>query len=270
MKARHAAANAARFLGGAEVYDHCRPAPPRILTDLLPALARRRPRLIVDLGSGTGLSTRPWARCASRVIGVEPNADMRARAIAATAAKNVVYREGYSHDTGLAPASVDILVCAQALHWMEPAPTWREIARIVRPGGVVAIIHAEMPPIIDFGLRDAFGVVRAKAIAYDRRHRLDPDERKWSKAEHDAARRRVGRFLPEWEFGLHDVDRGDAERLAGLAKSLGDVLKAQKNGATDHELGIDALRRAAMRVMPRPVAWVWSFAAVLTIRRYSP
>jgi predicted O-methyltransferase YrrM len=35
------------------------------------------PRLVVDLGSGTGLSTVLWGERAERVIGIEPNADMR-------------------------------------------------------------------------------------------------------------------------------------------------------------------------------------------------
>lgn len=48
--------------GFAERYDRCRPRPPVALPELLPPLAGvRRPHLVVDIGSGTGLSTRIWA-----------------------------------------------------------------------------------------------------------------------------------------------------------------------------------------------------------------
>src|SRR5215208_3354063 len=65
--------------GFAERYDRYRPRPPLAVLDLLPPLAGvDRPRLVVDLGSGTGLSTRFWAERAEEVVGVEPNARMRA------------------------------------------------------------------------------------------------------------------------------------------------------------------------------------------------
>ncbi len=81
-----------RFSGFADLYDAYRPRPPEVLTDILRDLAGiQRPRLVVDLGSGTGLSTRIWAGKAERVIGVEPNPDMRRQAAAATAATGISY-----------------------------------------------------------------------------------------------------------------------------------------------------------------------------------
>jgi predicted TPR repeat methyltransferase len=51
--------NIERFSGYADLYDRYRPSPPDILAQILTQLAQTRfPRLIVDLGSGTGLSTR--------------------------------------------------------------------------------------------------------------------------------------------------------------------------------------------------------------------
>ena len=45
---------------------------------------------MVDLGSGTGLSTTIWAPLADRVVGIEPSADMRRQAAARTAARGAV------------------------------------------------------------------------------------------------------------------------------------------------------------------------------------
>ena len=65
-------------MGFAADYDRYRPGPPSVLLELLPLLAGGgRPRLVVDLGSGTGLSTRPWAEVAEQVVGIEPNDAMR-------------------------------------------------------------------------------------------------------------------------------------------------------------------------------------------------
>src|SRR5687767_5240469 len=90
--------NIARFSGFAEHYDSVRPDPPAILSEILCRLAKIvRPTLVVDLGSGTGLSTRYWADRANQVIGIDPTLDMRRHAEAQTHAKNVTYQEGFSH-----------------------------------------------------------------------------------------------------------------------------------------------------------------------------
>ena len=55
-------ANIERFTGFAGLYDDFRPKPPVVIVDILTQLAQaQRPQLMVDLGCGTGLSTRLWA-----------------------------------------------------------------------------------------------------------------------------------------------------------------------------------------------------------------
>ncbi|MDX6489501.1 MAG: hypothetical protein QOK13_2116, partial [Gaiellaceae bacterium] len=121
--------------GFASHYDRYRPKPPAALFETLLQLARtERPALVVDLGAGTGLSTRPWASRAERVVGVEPNGSMRDAAEGLTPERNVEFVLGFSHETGLADACADIVTASQSLHWMEPAPTFREVGRILQPG----------------------------------------------------------------------------------------------------------------------------------------
>ena len=266
---RHTRANAARFCGVAERYDRNRPSPPRILLELLPRLAcARRPALVVDLGSGTGLSTRPWAAVARRVVGIEPNGDMRARAVAATRAANVAYMAGFSHATGLKAASADIVFIMQAIHWMEPGPTWREIVRLLRPGGVLASVHADMPPMIDPRVDSAIRDVELTANRVTARRRLDPEERKWGREEHLRTLAKTGRFAFHREIGLHDTDEGDAARAMGLAMSMGDTAKALKYGVAERELKLDVLRRIARQVMGRRrQPWLWTYSALIAVRR---
>jgi len=125
-------ANANRFSGFADLYDKVRPTPPAVLADLITTYADGRPELTVDLGCGTGLSTRWAASWSDDVIGVEPSADMRARAAEVTTVDNVRYAAGWSSATDLPSGSAGVVLAVQALHWMDPAPTFAEIARILR------------------------------------------------------------------------------------------------------------------------------------------
>ena len=81
--------------GFPEGFDANRPSPPEALVDLLCLEAQvARPSLVVDLGSGTGLSTRLWAGRADQVVGVEASPEMREHAERATRAENVRFEPG--------------------------------------------------------------------------------------------------------------------------------------------------------------------------------
>ena len=126
------------WTGKASSYDRVRPTPPLVLLDLLTQLIGiPHPGLVVDMGSGTGLSTVIWGKRAERVIGIEPNADMRNEALRNVEghpyAAHIEYREGLAHQTGLPDGCADIVTAAQSFHWMEPVTTLAEIARILRP-----------------------------------------------------------------------------------------------------------------------------------------
>src|SRR5947207_11499657 len=139
------------FAGG---YDRFRPRPPRALLELLCRYGRvGRPVLVVDLGCGTGLSTRAWSGTAERAVGIEPNPAMLA---VAEEAPDVEYRAAFAHETGLPAAGADIVTCSQSLHWMEPEPTFAEAARILRPGGVFAAYDYNWPPVVDPEVDAAF------------------------------------------------------------------------------------------------------------------
>jgi SAM-dependent methyltransferase len=123
--------------GFAEHYDRYRPRPPIAMLELLPPLTGvERLRLVVDLGSGTGLSTRFWADHTDEVVGIEPNEAMRAWAEESTREPNVRYVAASSYATGLTDSSADLVTAAQSLQWMDPERVFPEIGRILRSGGV--------------------------------------------------------------------------------------------------------------------------------------
>ena len=270
---RHA--NLDRFSGFADLYDANRPTPPHGLGRLLAAYAGVAAPRVVDLGSGTGLSSRWAASWASDVTGVEPNADMRAQA-AARPVPNVEYRDGTSSDTGLAPASADVVLAVQAMHWMEPVSTLREVARLLRPGGVFAALDADWPPVT--GLveaemawqvfhrrvrvfearvaRGAEGEALRAPIDDDDPALVDEDLRdphrnrtlpggvqSWSKAQHLDRIRQSRLFSFCREVVFDQPSGGGADRLIDLMRSQGSYQALRRRGLDDDELGATEFER---------------------------
>jgi SAM-dependent methyltransferase len=153
-----------RFSGLAETYARHRPDYPEAALDLILAQVawdggEGEPPLLVDVGSGTGISARQFARRGVRVIGVEPNEAMRQKAEREPIADfpPPEYRPGTAEDTGLPAGAADLVVAAQAFHWFDPERALAEFARILRPGGVVALMWNERDEADAFTA--AYGVV---------------------------------------------------------------------------------------------------------------
>jgi SAM-dependent methyltransferase len=241
--------------GFAERYDRCRPRPPAALLDLLPRLAGvDRPRLVVDLGSGTGLSARVWAAHADEVVGVEPSDPMRAFAERVGAAVNVRYVAGSSYETGLPDACADLVTASQSLHWMRPEKVFPEIGRILRPGGVFCAYAY-------FALQTPYWEPEAAWEAVLSRKRELRAERGLTEDIWPVSRERLeasGVFRRARELALHSVEDGDGDRLVGLALSEGSMVTLLEAGVSEEEVGLDGLRAAA-RLMPEPVPWWISY-----------
>lgn len=253
--------NIERFTGFADVYDKYRPEPPTILASILTQLAQTRyPKLVVDLGSGTGLSTRYWADTAEQVIGIEPTLDMRRQAEVQTEAKNVSYQEGYSHRTGLPDQCAQIVTCSQSLHWMEPQSTFEEAARILLPGGVFAAFDYDWPPTTSNWQADqAFQEINAKVAEEEKTVRIEKPAHKWAKHEHLARMHNSGYFRYTKEILAHHSDQGNAERLIGLMMSQGSVMTLIKNGISEDDLGINVFKQKVSQVLGDTMqTWYWS------------
>jgi len=97
--------------------------------------------LVADIGAGTGISSKLFLDGGYRVIAVEPNAPMREAAESWLGDEPRFQAvDGRATATGLADASVDLITVAQAFHWFDHAAARDEFRRILRPGGLVAII----------------------------------------------------------------------------------------------------------------------------------
>jgi len=93
---------------------------------------------VLDLGAGTGKLTRLLASTFDRVIAVEPAEAMR-RVLVTLCPKAEAFA-GTAQEIPLADVSVDAVYAGEAFHWFDDARALDEIARVLRPRGVLALM----------------------------------------------------------------------------------------------------------------------------------
>ena len=123
------------FADVAGAYERGRPGYP---DEAVTWLVGDEPRDVVDLGAGTGKFTRALAAHGHRVVAIEPLEEMRAEL--AEAMPGVRALPGSAESMPLADASADVVCSAQAFHWFDHDAALPEIARILRPGGRLALV----------------------------------------------------------------------------------------------------------------------------------
>jgi len=130
-----------RFSDRAGYYTRYRPDYPRAVVELLAGEAGLTAHaVIVDIGSGTGLSSRLFLDAGYTVYGVEPNAAMRAAAEEALGGRAGFHSiDGRAEATTLPDAMADLAVAATAFHWFEAPSAADEFRRILKPGAFVAL-----------------------------------------------------------------------------------------------------------------------------------
>ena len=143
-----------RFSDRAEDYAKYRPHySPDVVRAMEQACDLRAEHLIADVGCGTGLLAEIFLQNGNRVIGVEPNQEMRLAGESYLAAyPNFRMVEGGAEATTLPDASVDFVLAGQAFHWFDPPKARVEFARILKPGGWTVLVwhdrDAESTPFL--------------------------------------------------------------------------------------------------------------------------
>ena len=221
------------FEVAADAYERGRPDYPADAVEFLVERLGLRPgRTVVDLGAGTGKLTRELVPTGAEVIAVEPIAPMRAKITGARAL------DGTAEAIPLPNASADAVTVAQAFHWFEADAALREIHRVLRPGGGLALIwnvRDERDPVH----AAASELLRPMERDVPRRHRRD-----WLEVV-DA----TGLFTPIEKTTFAHEQLADEEEFVERFMSISFVAAA----SADVRARIEQELRGIARDLPRPI-----------------
>jgi SAM-dependent methyltransferase len=118
----------------APAYASCRPGYPDKLFTYLAGLLDRH-ELAWDCAAGSGQATLPLARIFKRVLATDASAAMLDQA---PRHRGIEYRVA-GERSGLSPGTADLVTVAQALHWLDTDRFYAEAARVLAPGGILAV-----------------------------------------------------------------------------------------------------------------------------------
>lgn len=209
----------------ADLYERVRPGYPSEAVDwLLPSDAH----VVADVGTGTGKLTDALLASGRTVVAVDPDPGMLARL--SEKHPDVRTLRGSAEHLPLATSSVDAVTFGQSWHWVDPARGSVEVARILRPGGILGLF---------WNIRDARELWVAE-LADILEHR-SADE-----ALLAAGGPYVTEPFGEGESATFDwVSRLDVPTLVDLAATHGFVMTASED---DRDRMLDAVRALGERV----------------------
>lgn len=197
-------AASAGFGAGADAYQRGRPSyPPDAVSYVVSRCGIGPGATVLDLAAGTGIFTSRLAPTGARVVAVEPVESMRAKIADAEVL------DGTAESIPLPDGSVDAVTVAQAFHWFRFDEALAEIARVLRPGGSLALLWNRRDESVPW-------VARMSEVIGWRAHQIS----EYDRTDWPAVLGRPGAFGPvehrtfSWE---HVIDR---ERLAERVRSV--------------------------------------------------
>jgi SAM-dependent methyltransferase len=230
------------FSAVAEAYASRRPRYPDQLFAYLSTLCPQRD-VAWDCAAGSGQASIPLAHSFQRVIATDLSPAMLGQA---PPHPNVHYIAATAQDCVLRQSSVNLVTVAQALHWLAVEPFYREVDRVLVPGGVLAVWSYGNQIVDDASIDQALGVFYREALgrfwAPERRHvesgyrtlpfpysELDPPafamEQRWSLEE-------LLGYIGTWSATQHCREATGVDPVAALRQELtplwGDVASTRR------------------------------------------
>ena len=214
------AQRAASFGSQAAAYAEHRPDYPREALDWGLSGSTGTPRRVLDLAAGTGKLTIGLAELGLDVTAVEPDPEMRAEL--ARVVPSATSLAGSAERIPVPDAAVDAVFVGQAFHWFDVGPAMTEIARVLRPGGVLVPMwnyeDDSVPWVAEFARLGRTGVSRTSPGG-SKNPGTHPAFEPYESRTFQHAQRRTAESLAETiATHSHMIVADPADRAAGLAE----------------------------------------------------
>jgi ubiquinone/menaquinone biosynthesis C-methylase UbiE len=234
----------------ADVYDS-RPPYPAALIDALCDLAGAAGRRIGDLGAGIGHLALPLAARGFELTAIEPAQQMLARLSARASQRGLPIRalHAAAEALPLEAGSLDLVLIADALHFIDTELAAHEIARVLVARGTLALVTCEPGPT-PF-MRELSRLMEDSA---PRRPR--------ALASRSAQLSGVAHIPLEHELRFQDetkVTPAELERILGSISFIGPAMNARRTAAF----------RERLHALPSPAVWARTFSLRWGRRRRS-
>ncbi len=130
------------FSTGSDLYERTRPGySDESVAHLVAAIGISPGRQVLDVAAGTGKLTRALTATGATCFAAEPSASMRE--VFATTVPGVPMVASTAEHLPFTGGTMDAIVVAQAFHWFDAPVALAEFARVLRPGGGLALVWNE-------------------------------------------------------------------------------------------------------------------------------
>ena len=226
----HTAVLSRSFGEVADEYDRLRSGPSDESLDwLLPADATD----VLEIGAGTGILTRLLAARVEHVTAVEP--DERMRAVLSGSGVKADVQAGHAEELPVDSSSYDVVIAASAWHWVDEARAVPEVARVLRPGGRLALTWNGVDRSVDW-MRSLW----AGGVDLSPEEKEVVDRRRRSRHVVDVEAGGTSPFLEPETRLFHWTRRMSKDDLIGMAATYSAVITMQDEARREH---LNSMRR---------------------------
>ena len=231
----------------ADVYERGRPSYPAEAIDwLVPAHATQ----VADVGAGTGKLTRQLRERGLDVIAVEPSPGMREQLHKAVPGVSVL--AGTGEEIPLADGTVDAVFVAQAWHWVDPARAVPEVARVLAPGGRLALMWNRRVEDEEW-VGDLSAIIGSRGTPGSSRHfpEIGPPFGPVERRSVDWVHRLSRAEMTDWVASRSYVITLPHERRHAVMGQVRDLLDTHPALAGQDEIALNMVTRCSRTDLPR-------------------
>jgi len=140
----------------------------------------------------------------------------------------ILYQKGVSNETHLLSGCADIVTVATAFHWMDIENTLAEVHKILKDGGVFAVVVGGYPSVIDWKVEQAYRVLAEKCAAVSCSREKAATHNARNGISYLEQIQASGKFQYAKETACHSVEPCTVHGLAALTLTQGNVNDALK------------------------------------------